>query len=370
MEHLIEIILTMFWFIVTISVVVFLHEGGHFFFARKFGVGVETFSIGFGKELFGWNDRYGTRWKVSLIPMGGYVKMFGDANPASAPDFEKINGLSEEEKSKSFYFKPLWQKAMIVGAGPLANYLTAIIIFTGMFFSFGKAVMSPEIGSVVTGSAAEKAGIEIGDIVTSVDGKNIKSFNELKENIILNTGSSINLEVMRDSRTFNIKVTPEIKEIADKKGNKIKMAMLGIASRDIEHVSLNLFESAYESLKQTYSISASMLKGIWQILSGQRGSEEIGGPVKIASYSKESAEAGLGGVLWFIALISINLGLINLFPVPLLDGGHLLYYAIEGLKGKPLSATLQAHGFKIGIVVLASLMIFAIFNDIKFLLGK
>lgn len=370
MEPLIDIGLTLFWFIVTISVVVFLHEYGHFFFARKFGVSVETFSIGFGKELFGWNDKYGTRWKVSLIPMGGYVKMFGDANPASSPDFEKIKGLSIEDKNRSFYFKPLWQKAVVVAAGPLANYLTAIVIFTGMFYCYGKAVMSPEIGNVMPGSVAERAGIKAGDVVVLANGYKINNFNELKEMVILNTGSPIALELKRRKDILKIVLTPEIKEVTDKIGGKAKIALLGITSKQVEYIHLNFLESIYESVRQAYNISVSMLKGIWQILSGQRGSEEIGGPVKIATYSKESAQAGFTGVLWFIALISINLGMINLFPVPLLDGGHLLYYIIEGIKGKPLSAKLQAHGFRIGMAILASLMIFAIFNDIKFLLGK
>ncbi len=370
MEHLVNISLNLFWFVVTISIIVFLHELGHFYFARRFGVRIETFSIGFGKELYGWDDRHGTRWKISLIPMGGYIKMFGDANPASTPDFAKIENLSEKEKETSFYYKPLWQKAIIVAAGPLANYLTAIIIFSGMFFSSGKAIMSSEIGDVLPGSVAEKVGLMAGDIVIAADGENIESFNKLRELVILNTGNPINLKLARDSKIFELSVTPEIKEITDKAGGKAKMALLGITSKEMEYVHLNLLESVYEGSLQAYNISTSMLKGIGQILTGQRGSDEIGGPVKIASYSKESAEAGIAGILWFIALISINLGLVNLFPIPLLDGGHLLYYAIEAIKRKPLSAKLQIQGFKIGLVILAALMFFAVFNDIKFLLAK
>jgi regulator of sigma E protease len=355
---------SVFWFLVVITVVVFVHEFGHYIVARLNGVKVETFSIGFGTELIGWNDSHGTRWKIAMIPMGGYVKMYGDADPSSSPDFDKLKKLTKKEKSQSFYFKALWQKALVVVAGPAANYLLAIAILATMFTVHGKAYIIPEITAVMEGSVADKAGIKAGDMVKKIDNKEIETFDNIRQILALNTGDTLHIVIERKSKVMEFAVTPEIKVTKDTFGNAIKMPMLGITSNRYENEVLTFGQAAVEAIKDSYNISAGMLQAVGQMLIGARGTDDLGGPIKIAKYSGQSAEAGVSGVLWFIALISINLGLVNLFPIPMLDGGHLMYYAIEAIKGKPVSEKFQMIGFRIGLTLLIALMIFVTFKDI------
>lgn len=357
-------LLSVFWFLVVITIVVFIHEFGHYFVARLNGVKVEIFSIGFGTELFGWTDSNGTRWKVSAIPMGGYVKMFGDADPSSSPDFTSLKKLSKKDKEHSFYFKSLWQKAAIVFAGPAINYISAITILAVMFSINGKAYIIPEITAVVKDSPADKAGLEPGDIITFLDDDAVESFDDIRQNMALNVGESVSVTVIRDSLEKVYVITPEVKVTKDVFGNEIKMPMLGISSSKFENKVLTFTESTIEAIKDAYQISIGMLKAVGQILIGARSTDDLGGPVKIAKYSGQSAEAGIYGVLWFISLISINLGLVNLFPIPMLDGGHLMFYAIEALKGKPLSEKVQMIGFRIGLTLLLMLMIYVTIKDI------
>ena len=365
MENIISFTTSVFWFAIVISVIVFIHEYGHYWVARKCGVKVEIFSIGFGKAIWKRKAASGTEWQICVLPLGGFVKMFGDSSPASNPDFESLGEMSEKDKQQSFFYKPLWQKALVVAAGPIANFMLAIFIFTCITWSYGKISGIPEVSHVNTGSPAEKAGIIEGDLILSADGEKIEALEELKQHIALNTGTSIALEILREDTVIVLDVKPELQEFDGGMGGKVKMAVIGIVSNKVKREKVNIAESFIDSTVQAYQMSASILKAIGQMVTGQRDLAEMGGPLKIAQYSAKSASMGITNVLWLVAVISLNLGLINLLPIPMLDGGHLAYYSIEAINGKPLSEKVQNIGFKIGFIMLISLMIFATFNDIR-----
>ena len=351
-------------FIVVLSVIVFVHEFGHYYVAKLGGVKIETFSIGFGKEIFGWNDKHGTRWKVSWLPLGGYVKMFGDMGAASTPDIEKLKKMDKSAKQCAFPFKPLWLKAAIVAAGPLTNFVFAIIILTGLYMVHGKTVSSAEIANVAEGSAAAEAGLLPGDVITSINGNRVASFSDIQRNVAIGTGKPFRIIFMRDDVEMRIDVTPQMIETKDNFGNDITMPRLGIASGKADYQRFGLFGAFIEANVDTYVITASTLKVIGQMIIGDRTPRDISGPIGIAKYSGQAAERGFSVLLWFMAAISINLGLINLFPIPLLDGGHLLYYAIEAIKGKPVAEKWQNFGFRLGFGIVIAFAAFAIINDI------
>jgi regulator of sigma E protease len=354
----------LFWFLVILTTVVFIHEFGHYLLARINGVRVEVFSIGFGKELIGFNDKSGTRWKLSMIPFGGYVKMFGDADYASTSDAKKLDNMSFLDKAISFHHKELWRKALIVFAGPAFNYITAISIIMGMFYLYGKPVSEAIITNVVPESAASIAGLRVGDKVTSIDKKKIQNFEEIRQILSLNTGTSINIAVERSGKKLEFKATPKMQSVKDAYGNKVEMPVLGITSGALSMRKLTLTQAGSEAIKETFIISASMLKALGQIIAGDRSVKQLGGPIKIAQYSGQSAKYGIFSILWFIALISINLGLLNLLPLPLLDGGHIAYYMVEALTGKPVGERFQLAAMKVSFVLLITLMLFVTFNDI------
>ncbi len=364
MDPFLSGLMSVFWFLVVITVVVFVHEFGHYIVARLNGVKVEIFSIGFGTELVGWTDPHGTRCKIAAIPMGGYVKMFGDSDPSSSPDFDKLKKLTKKEKTQSFYFKKIWQKALIVFAGPAANYALAIVILATMFSVYGKAYIAPEITAVVKDGVAEKAGLKAGDLIKKIDNEDVETFEEIRQILALNVGEQMHVVVARGNEELEFDLTPEVKVTKDIFGNEIKMPMLGITSNKFLNEELTFGMAVVEAVQDSYNISVSMLQGVWQMLTGARSTDDLGGPIKIAKYSGQSAESGINGVLFFIALISINLGLVNLFPIPMLDGGHLMYYAIEAVKGKPVSEKIQMIGFRIGLTMLVALMIYVTIKDI------
>jgi len=359
-----------FWFLVMITVVVFVHEFGHFIVARWCGVQVDVFSIGFGKEIFGWNDRYKTRWKVCWLPFGGYVKMFGDADPANAPDFKKLEALKEHEKSKSFYFKKLWQKSLIVFAGPAANYVLAILIMTLVFAWHGKQEASNEITLIAKDSPAERAGLQIGDLIVEIDGNTVTTFDDVRRTIALNVGEPMKIKVDRKGNVMEIIATPEIQETKDIFGNAVKMPKLGLGANKVKFREMSLITSFEEATTDSYKLSVAMLKTVGQMITGSRSMDDLGGPVKIARYSGQSAQLGETTFLMFIALISLNLGLVNLFPIPMLDGGHLMYYLIEKITGRPVSMKVQLFGFRLGFAFVIMLMVMVTFNDIRSLLFK
>ncbi len=357
-------------FIALILVVVFIHEYGHYYFAKKYGVGVTDFSIGFGKEIFGWNDKSGTRWKICWIPLGGYVKFFGDRNVFSQADQEKIiNKYSKEDQEKLFVLKPLYQRALIVAAGPFANFLLAIVIFFSVYTFVGKDFTPAVINEVQKNSPAMDAGLKNNDIIVSIDNNKVKSIMEVSKFIMMSTGEFIDFTVLRSNQNLTFKVKPNIVASVDNLGNKINKRMVGIKlgayNNEINHIKLGPTKAIYHAISEVYYVSTSSLKYLGSMITGSGDSSQLGGPIRIAKISGQVAEFGILPFLSMMAYISISLGLINLFPIPLLDGGHLMFYGFEKLLGQPLSQKVQEGFFRIGMFLLLSLMFFTTFNDLK-----
>ncbi|MDA7473381.1 RIP metalloprotease RseP [Candidatus Pelagibacter ubique] len=357
-------------FIALIVVVVFIHEYGHYYFAKRYGVGVTDFSIGFGKEMFGWNDKSGTRWKVCVIPLGGYVKFFGDRNVYSQADNDKIiKEYSKEDQDKLFVLKPLYQRALIVFGGPLANFLLAILIFFLVYTFAGKDFTPAVINEVQKDSPAMVAGLKDNDIVVSIDGNEVTSIMEVSKYIMMSTDEFINFTVNRYDQDLTFRVKPNIVEGEDNLGNKISKRMVGIKlgayNNEVNHVKLGPTKALFYAVNEVYYVSTSSLKYIGSMLTGNADTSQLGGPIRIAKISGQVAEFGILPFISLMAYISISLGLINLFPIPMLDGGHLMFYGIEKILGRPLSQKTQEGFFRIGMFLLLSLMFFTTFNDLK-----
>tara|TARA_B100000029_G_scaffold10311_1_gene11244 strand:+ start:1919 stop:3028 length:1110 start_codon:yes stop_codon:yes gene_type:complete len=357
-------------FIVLIVVVVFIHEYGHYYFAKRYGVGVTDFSIGFGKEIYGWNDSSGTRWKICWIPLGGYVKFFGDRNVFSQSDQEELlKKYNSEEKEKLFILKPLYQRSLIVAGGPLANFLLAIVIFFFIYTFVGKDFTPAVINEVKKDSPAYEAGLMKNDIIVSIDNQKVKSIMDVSKFITMSTDEYIDFNVSRYEQEILFKIKPNLVVSEDNLGNKINKRMIGIQigayNNEINHVKLGPIKSFYYSLNEVYFVSISSLKYLFSIIRGKGDSSQLGGPIRIAKISGQVAEFGILPFLSMMAYISISLGLINLFPIPLLDGGHLMFYGFEKILGRPLSQKTQEGFFRIGMFLLLSLMFFATFNDLK-----
>jgi len=357
-------------FIVLILVVVFIHEYGHYYFAKKYGVKVTDFSIGFGKELFGWNDKLGTRWKICWIPLGGYVKFFGDRNVFSQSDQEEIiKKYSEEERKKLFILKPLYQRSLIVAAGPIANFILAIVIFLFIYMFVGKDFTPAVINEVQKDSPAEVAGLMKNDVILEIDGTEVKSILDVSKLITLSTSDFIDFKVSRYDQDVLLKVKPNIVETEDNLGNKINKRMIGIMlgpyNNKVNHVKLGPAKALYYSLNEVYFVTISSLKYLGSILTGSGDSSQLGGPIRIAKITGQVAQFGIVPFLSIMAYISISLGLINLFPIPLLDGGHLMFYGFEKILGRPLSQKTQEGFFRIGMFLLLFIMFFATYNDLK-----
>lgn len=357
-------------FILIISVIVFIHEFGHYFVAKKCGVKVEEFSIGFGREIFGWNDKSGTRWKFSLLPFGGYVRMFGDRNAASVADAEEIAKMSAEDKKVSFYFQNVYKRIAVVAAGPIANFLLCILLLTVIFKVQGITKVLPIIDQVQENSAAAVAGIMIGDRILQVNDKKIKEFDELREHVVTNGEKPLNIVLQRGEEIKEVNLVPKIALSKNIFGDEQKTPLIGVGAGQFEYQKLNLGQAFIKANVETYNLSTAILKAIGELVTGQRSIKELSGPVKIAEYSGKSFSQGLMVVLWFMAMISVNLGVANLLPIPALDGGHLFYYLIEAVRGKPLPEKIQIIGFQAGFAVLITLMMFTTYNDIHNLILK
>lgn len=357
-------------FLFVLGVVVFVHEMGHFLVARYYGVTVETFSIGFGPEIGGFMDRYGTRWRVAWIPLGGYVKFKGDENAASVPSTGRIDNLSEEERHGNFHAKPLYQRAAVVAAGPMANFILAIVILFFWFLAFGKPILEPRVASVQPGSAAESAGFQPGDVIRQIGGTQIESFDEVQRIVMLRAEEELAFIVDRGGQPVRLLATPELREIEDRFGNPVRLGLLGIesASGNVTIKPFGPLGAASQSLSETWFWMQQPFIFIQKIFIGQASGEEVRGIVGIAELSRGVASIGFVELFRWIAIISINIGLLNLFPIPLLDGGHLLFYGIEAIRGRPLSERTMEIGFRIGFALVIMLMLFATRNDVIHLL--
>ena len=345
-------------FLFTLTVIVFFHELGHFLIARLCGIRVLVFSIGFGPELLGFNDSKGTRWKISAIPLGGYVKFFGDENEASVPDAGTLAAMTEDERRQSFPGQPVGARAAVVVAGPLANFVLAIVIFAGVFMLNGKTIFVPRIEAVEAGSAAAAAGLQAGDLIVSIDGIKIDNFADVQRIVSFSPGRTLKMEVDRGGVPVLVDATP-----ADKDGR----GMLGIKrSDDPERTEpIGPLEAVRLGATDTWLVVSTTMSYLRDVVIGRQSANQIGGPIQIAKLSRDSAKQGFASLLQLTALLSVSIGLLNLFPVPLLDGGHLLFYAIEAARGRPLSARAQEMGFRIGFAIVIMLMIFAVFNDLR-----
>ncbi len=353
-----------FVFLAILSVVVFVHEGGHYLVARWNGVRVEVFSIGFGPELFGWNDKRGTRWRVSALPLGGYVKMFGDADPASMTGDGRT--MTEAERRVAFVHKNVWQRMAIVAAGPGANFVFGIVMLAAVFMVMGQPRTAPVVGSVIENSAAAEAGLAPGDRILTAGGSSIDTFQDLQQVVRLRLGEPLALLVLRDGREVALTANPRITEMTDMFGNVRKVPVLGIgaAADSTEVVQHGPGSALVEAVRETGGMVSATLEGLGQMITGVRPADELGGPLRIAKEAGQASQLGFATIVMITILLSINLGLINLFPIPLLDGGHLVFYAVEAVRGRPLGERAQEYGFRIGLFVVLALMIFATSNDL------
>ena len=355
-------------FVFVLSLVVFFHELGHFLIARWCGVRILVFSIGFGPEIIGFNDRYGTRWKISAIPLGGFVKFLGDDNAASVPDAARLANMDAQERAQSFAHQPVFKRAAIVVAGPLANFILAIVIFAAVFMVYGKQTMSARVDQVQPGGAAAAAGFEPGDLVVAIDGRHVDNFAEMQRIVSASAGKTLAITVDRGGVQQVLTATPALKEIKDNFGNLQRIGLLGIsrsmAPEDLKLHPVAPLQAVWMSVQETWSVIDRTLGYIGGVITGREAANQLGGPIRIAQMSGQVASFGFVPLIQLTAVLSVSIGLLNLFPIPLLDGGHLLFYAIEALRGRPLSERAQEVGFRIGLAIVLMLMIFATFNDI------
>lgn len=355
-------------FLFVLTIVVFFHELGHFLVARLCGVRVLTFSVGFGPEIVGFNDRHGTRWKISAIPLGGYVKFFGDEDAASTPDQASIADMSAAEKRESFHHQPVASRAAIVAAGPIANFLLAIVIFASIFTFYGRPSTTARVDAIQADSAAAHAGFQVGDVIVAINGRPIETFADMQRVVSTNAGEGLTVTIERGGARQDLKATPTLREVKDNFGNTHRIGVLGItrsmgaADATLEKVPLP--KAVVMGAQETWFVVDRTLSYIGGIFSGRESADQLGGPIRIAQVSGQVATVSFIAVLNLAAILSVSIGLLNLFPVPLLDGGHLLFYGIEAVRGRPLSERAQEMGFRVGLALVVMLMIFATFNDI------
>src|SRR5579864_2247029 len=350
-------------FLIVLTVLVFVHELGHYLVARWCKVRIEVFSIGFGPEIFGWHDRAGTRWKFSVIPLGGYVKMFGDADPASMPTTD-LATMTPEERAVSFHHKRLTQRIAVVSAGPIANFVFAILVMGALYATVGQPFTPAQVGQVQPGSAAEAGGIKAGDVFLAIDGRKVESFEDVQTLVHLNVGMPMTLLMKRGQEELTLVITPRVSAVTDRLGNVHRLGLLGVEVSGVTFVKRDPLTAIWRAGGETMNITTGTLQAVWQMVIGARGADDLGGPLRIAQMSGEVAKGGIVPLISLMALLSVNLGLINLFPIPVLDGGHLLFYAAEAIRGKPLGPKAQEYGFRFGLALVMMLRVFATWNDL------
>ncbi len=352
-------------FVLALTIIVFIHEYGHFQVARWCGVDVEAFSIGFGKEIFGWFDKHGTRWKLCWIPLGGYVRFKGDANAASLPAPDAIAAAKDDPNL--FHGKPVWQRAAVVAAGPIANFLLAIFIFTAAFMIVGAPVSEPRVDELLPGSAAEKAGIQKGDMIVEIEGRQIQTFDDLIKSVVARGGDELHISVDRAGKRIELLLVPDVVEEPDGKGGVTRRGLLGVKHNNQAGGNFQRLGPAaalHEGIENTWFIVDTTFRYLGKLVTGRESTDQLGGPISIAQAAGDAASAGPYTFITMIAFLSVSIGLINLFPIPMLDGGHLVYYVLEALRGKPLGENAQEWGFRIGFSLVIMLMLVGTWNDI------
>lgn len=353
-------------FLVVLSIVVFVHEWGHYIVAKMCGVKVESFSIGFGPEILGFNDKSGTRWKISLLPLGGYVKMFGDEDPSSAKPGEGVFRMTDAEKGMAFFHKPVGQRAAIVVAGPAINFIFTFIVFVGLFCTEGQPFTPPRIAEVAPNTPAAEAGLMAGDMVLAVNGSRIDRFEEIRREVSGARDETVRLTIERDGQEIEKSIIPRVNDVTDRFGTVHKVSQIGIRAdaTQMGYRKLDPIPAIGASVDEMFNMAGATLKAIGQIIVGTRGTEELGGPLRIADMAGKVSKEGIVPMIWFMGVISLSLGLFNLFPVPLLDGGHLVFYAFEAIKGKPVNESVMEFSSKAGLLFIVCLTVFFTWNDL------
>lgn len=360
-------------FLCVLTLLVFVHEMGHYLVGRWCGIKATAFSIGFGPELFGFNDRHGTRWKLSAIPLGGYVKFLGDDDASSRPDQNALSDLDEAERAHTLAGAKLWKRAATVAAGPVANFLLAIVIFSALFGLYGKPITDPVVTEVRAGSAAEEAGVKPGDLLVSLDGTAVESFDDVRRYVSIRPSTRIIVTVKRDGALVDLPMVPRATVIDDPFGNKVEVGLIGIVTTqsagNFRVEKLGFGQAVSEGVRETGNIITGTFRYIGNLVTGKMKADQLGGPVRVAQASGQMATLGIAALIQLAGVLSVSIGLLNLMPVPVLDGGHLMFYAIEAVRGRPLGANAQEIAFRIGLAMVLSLMVFATWNDIAALIG-
>jgi regulator of sigma E protease len=354
-------------FLFVLTVVIFVHELGHFLVARWCGVRVKTFSIGFGREIFGFNDRYNTRWRLAWIPLGGYVKFLDDENSASVPSRDALQHMSAADREGAFQTKPLASRAAIVAAGPIANFLLAILVFALTFTFVGVNVTAPRVDELVSDGAAARAGFKTGDVIVGIDGQKIEAFADMQRIVSASADRELTFEVERSGALLSIKAVPERREISDRFGNKLKVGVIGIkrnaTQQEWQFKQYGPVEALGLAVKESYYIVSRTLGYLYDVVTRRESGDQLGGPLRIADISGQVASLGFLALINLTAVLSVSIGLINLFPIPLLDGGHLMFYAVEAIRGRPLSERAQEVGFRIGLAFVLLLLVYTTYQD-------
>ena len=357
------LLLTIVAFLAVIGPLVFVHEMGHYWAGRLFGVRIDAFSIGMGREVAGWSDKHGTRWKLGWLPIGGYVRFAGDMNAVSQPSAEWL-ALPAEERQRTFQAKPVWQRAIIVAAGPVVNFILAILILAGFAFAYGDGRTPATIGALQANSAAQTAGLRRGDRIVAINGREVEVFGDLARFVQIRPGEQVRIDLIRDGAVRALPATIGTDEQVDRFGNRFQVGLLGIAPVKPTIEPVGLLEAPVVAVRRTGEIVRMMVDTLGQIITGRRSLKDMGGPLRIAKTSGEQMSLGLDAFVALIALVSINLGFINLLPVPMLDGGHLMFYAIEAVRRKPVGAQMQEWAYRGGVMALLALMLLVTVNDL------